>query len=161
IPWRHEKRHVRRILEEFGVHISPDVLIASLRQVDRAQIAIVRAFDQLSGVERGLLVLDEPTPYLPRDGIERVFQTVRDVAARGVGVLFVSHRLEEVFEITNRVTVLRDARVVDSLPTSELDEQKLIERILGFALEELYPEPHVPAHGVVLSVDRLSGPDVT
>ncbi len=160
IPWRRERRHVRQILEKFGLRISPDAPIDSLRQVDRAQVAIVRAFDQLSEVDRGLLVLDEPTPYLPRDGIDRVFQTVREVAARGVGVLFVSHRLEEVFDLTTRVTILRDARIVDCLPTADLDEQKLIERILGFALEELYPEPHVPAEGVVLSVEHLSGPEV-
>jgi len=160
IPWRSEKRHVRQILEQFGVEIPPDALVGSLRQVDRAQVAIVRAFDQLSDVEQGLLVLDEPTPYLPRDGIERVFQTVRDVAARGMGVLFVSHRLEEVFELTNRVTVLRDGRIVGCLPTAELDEQKLIERILGFALDDLYPAEHVQTQDVVLSVRNLSGPDV-
>ena len=161
IPWRREKRHARQILEQFGVEISPDALVGSLRQVDRAQVAIVRAFDQLADVERGLLVLDEPTPYLPRDGIQRVFQTVRDVAARGMGVLFVSHRLEEVFELTDRVTVLRDGKIVDCLPTSELDEQKLIERILGFALDKLYPAAHVSARGVALSVRNLSGQDVS
>jgi ribose transport system ATP-binding protein len=160
IPWRREKRHVRQILEQFGLQISPDALIGSLRQVDRAQVAIVRAFDQLSDVEHGLLVLDEPTPYLPRDGIERVFQTVREVATRGMGVLFVSHRLEEVFELTNRVTVIRDGRIVDCRATSDLDEQMLIERILGFALDELYPAAHVPTQGVVMSVANLSGPEV-
>jgi ribose transport system ATP-binding protein len=160
IPWRREKRHARQVLEQFGLEISPDSLIGSLRQVDRAQVAIVRAFDQLKHVDRGLLVLDEPTPYLPRDGIQRVFQTVRDIAARGMGVLFVSHRLEEVFELTNRVTILRDAAIVDCLPTPELTEEKLIERILGFALEQLYPEAHVSTQGIALSVRNLSGPDV-
>ena len=161
IPWRREKRHARQVLEEFGLQISPDTLIGSLRQVDRAQVAIVRAFDQLTDVQRGLLVLDEPTPYLPRDGIQRVFQTVREIAARGMGVLFVSHRLEEVFELTDRVTILRDGRIVDSCATDTLDEQKLIERILGFALEQLYPAAHEPKQGVAMSVSNLSGPDVS
>lgn len=161
IPWRREKRRAKQILEQFGLEISPDTLIGSLRQVDRAQVAIVRAFDQLSEVAQGLLVLDEPTPYLPRDGVQRVFQTVRDVAARGMGVMFVSHRLEEVFDLTSRVTVLRDGRIVDCRPTAELDEQKLIERILGFALEKLYPAAHVSTESVALSVRNLSGPDVT
>ena len=160
IRWGHERKYVRRILEDFGLDIDPGAQVSSLRQAEKAQVAIVRAFDQLGGVERGLLVLDEPTPYLPRDGVERVFQTVRDVARRGFGVLFVSHRLEEVFDITQRVTTLRDGKVVDCVPTTSLTEESLIERILGFSLEHLYPEPHTPRSEKQLSVSNLSGPGV-
>jgi len=160
IKWRRERQYVRRILEAFGLDIDPEAQISSLRQADKAQIAIVRAFDQLRQSERGLLVLDEPTPYLPRDGVERVFRTVRDVAARGFGVLFVSHRLEEVFEITRRVTTLRDGKVVDCMPTSSLTEETLIERILGFSLDQLYPEPHTPRTERMLSVKNVSGATV-
>ena len=160
IRWGRERKYVQRILEEFGLDIDPEAQVSTLRQADKAQIAIVRAFDQLSHAKQGLLVLDEPTPYLPRDGVERVFQTVRDVAARGFGVLFVSHRLEEVFEITQRVTTLRDARVVDCVPTSSLTEETLIERILGFSLEHLYPEPHEAQGERTLSVKNVSGAGV-
>jgi ribose transport system ATP-binding protein len=160
IPWSRERRYVRRILEEFGLDIDPDARVSTLRQAEKAQIAILRAYDQLNAMESGLLVLDEPTPYLPRDGVERVFQTVRDVAARKFGVLFVSHRLEEVFELTDMVTVLRDGRVVDCSPTSSLDEEKLIEKILGFSLEQLYPEPHKPRQDQMFSVEHVSGDSV-
>jgi len=160
IRWGRERQYVQRILEEFGLDIDPEARVSSLRQSDKAQIAIVRAFDQLRGVEHGLLVLDEPTPYLPRDGVERVFRTVRDVARRGFGVLFVSHRLEEVFEITNRVTTLRDGKVVDCVPTRTLTEDSLIQRILGFSLDQLYPEPHTPRSERMLSVKSVSGAGV-
>ncbi len=160
VSWRKESRYVWDLLEQFGVEVSPNALIGSLHQSVRAQIAIARAFDQLLGVERGLLVLDEPTPYLPRDGVERVFETIRQVASRGMGALFVSHRLEEVFEITDRVTVLRDAKIVDCTDTATLTERTLTERILGFELEELYPGAHHAADEVVLRVDNVSGPDV-
>ena len=160
IRWNHERKYVQRILEEFGLEIDAEALVSSLRQADRAQVAIVRAFDQLSQAKHGLLVLDEPTPYLPRDGVDRVFQTVRDVAARGFGVLFVSHRLEEVFEITQRVTTLRDGKVVDCVATSSLTEEALIERILGFSLEKLYPAPHTPRSERMLSVRNVSGAGV-
>ncbi len=160
IRWNHERRYVQRILEDFGLDIDAEAHVSTLRQADRAQVAIVRAFDQLSRAKRGLLVLDEPTPYLPRDGVERVFQTVRDVAARGFGVLFVSHRLEEVFEITQRVTTLRDGKVVDCVPTSSLTEETLIERILGFSLEQLYPAPHTPRSERMLSVKNVTGAGV-
>jgi ribose transport system ATP-binding protein len=160
IRWSHERQYVRGILEDFGLDIDPEAQVSTLRQADKAQIAIVRAFDQLSRAKNGLLVLDEPTPYLPRDGVDRVFQTVRDVAARGFGVLFVSHRLEEVFEITQRVTTLRDGKVVDCVPTPSLTEETLIQRILGFSLEQLYPEPHTPRSERMLSVKNVSGPGV-
>ena len=160
IPWRRERQYVRRILEEFGLDIDPDARVSTLRQAEKAQIAILRAYDQLNAVERGLLVLDEPTPYLPRDGVERVFQTVRDVAARKFGVLFVSHRLEEVFELTDTVTVLRDGKIVDCSPTSSLDEEKLIHRILGFSLDQLYPEPHEARQDRMVSVEHVSGDSV-
>jgi ribose transport system ATP-binding protein len=74
-----------------------------------------------------------------------------------MGVLFVSHRLEEVFEITHRVTTVRDGRVVDCVPTSTLTEESLIERILGFSLQNLYPEPHTPRSERMLSVKNVSG----
>ena len=76
-----------------------DALISALPPVDRAQVAIVRALERLRGVERGLLVLDEPTPHLPRDGVDRLFETIRSVAGGGTGVLFVTHRLDEVMEV--------------------------------------------------------------
>lgn len=160
IKWRRERQYVQRILEEFGLDIDPEAQVSSLRQSDKAQIAIVRAFDQLRQAEHGLLVLDEPTPYLPRDGVDRVFRTVRDVAKRGFGVLFVSHRLEEVFEITNRVTTLRDGKIVDCVPTQSLTEETLIQRILGFSLKHLYPEPHTPRSDRMLSVKNVSGAGV-
>jgi len=161
IPWRSERAYTQRLLDDFGISTTPDALVGSLSQASRAQIAIARAFDQLRGVNDGLLVLDEPTPYLPRDGVEQVFRTVREVSSRGIGVLFVSHRLEEVFELTSRVTVLRDARIIDCLPTASLDEEKLIQRILGFELGQLYPGTHTAAQEVMLHVDHLSGPEVS
>ena len=80
IHWRRERRYVREALGRFGLgHVSPRAEIASLRDVERALIAIVRALEQLQGHSGGLLVLDEPTAYLPRDGVARLFEAVRTV----------------------------------------------------------------------------------
>ncbi len=160
IPWRSERRHVSELLERFGIDAFPEQPVSDLNQIERTRLAIVRAFDQLSDVEQGILVLDEPTAALPRDGIERFFASVRELTAAGFGVLFVSHRLEEVFELASRVTVLRDSRRTHSGPTADLDEDRLIELILGFALERLYPEPHEPATEVVARIDQVTGPGV-
>jgi ribose transport system ATP-binding protein len=161
IPWRSERRHVKELLERFDVDVSPDQHVSDLTQVQRTGVAIVRAFDQLSVAESGLLVLDEPTAALPRDGIQTFFAAVNRLKAAGFGVLFVSHRLEEVFELTDHVTVIRDGRLAHSGPTSELDEDQLIEHILGFSLERLYPEPHEPTREVLAKLEDVSGPLVS
>ena len=84
IPWRQERRLVRESLRPFGLgHIDPDAEVRTLREVERALLAIVRAFDRLKSVDGGVLVLDEPTAYLPRDGVDRLFAAVRTVAAEG------------------------------------------------------------------------------
>lgn len=157
IPWARERARARRALGRFGLNVDPGTKVADLREVDRAILAIVRALEQLEHTEGGLLVLDEPTAFLPRDGIEQLFRAVTDVAAIGFGVLFVTHRLDEVAAITHRVSVLRDGALVAAADTASTSEEDLIAKILGFSLEELYPAPHRPKGDVVLSVEGISG----
>src|SRR5262245_2427269 len=158
IRWRRERQYVREALGQFGLgHISPRVEVGTLRDVERAMIAIVRALEQLKGHSAGLLVLDEPTAYLPRDGVDRLFDAVRTVAAAGHGVLFVTHRLEEVRALTERVTILRDGAHVETADTASLTERDLIERILGRSLGELYPGSHHMRGELALAADDVSG----
>ena len=143
LRWRRERATVRAMLREFDVgHLDPDALVLSLREVDRARLAIVRALHQIREHRTGVLVLDEPTVYLPRDGVELLFATLRRVTAAGFGVLFVTHRLEEVHAVTDRVTILRDGARVDTARTRDLSEADLLERILGRAAGQLYPATH-------------------
>ena len=160
IPWSSERRLVSRALERFGIEASPDAAIGTLSEVDRAMVAILRALDSLRAHEFGLLVLDEPTAYLPRDGVDRLFAAVREAAADGFGILFVSHRLEEVLAITDVVSILRDGQLVATHSTQELTEDRLIEEILGFSLGDLYPERDEPQGDVLMSVRGLSSPKV-
>jgi ribose transport system ATP-binding protein len=160
IRWSSERRRARDALKAFGVDVDPDAQVQDLREVDRAVVAIVRALDRLEGAQGGALILDEPTSFLPRDGIEKLFAAVRDVAARGVAVLFVTHRLDEIAALTDRVSVLRDGELVATLDTPATTEAGLIEEILGFSLDELYPAPHRAEGGTVLSVGELAGRQV-
>jgi ribose transport system ATP-binding protein len=139
INWSRERRRVREALDSFGLDVAADTLVSSLSEVEAAMVAIIRALEELREVESGLLVLDEPTAYLPRDGVNRLFDGVRRAAASGVGILFVSHRLEEVHSLTDRVTVLRDGEQVVTASTDTLTEEMLIEHILGRRLQDLYP----------------------
>jgi ribose transport system ATP-binding protein len=158
VSWRRERRLVREALARFSVDVDSDATVSTLAPVDRAQVAIVRALETLRGRDGGLLVLDEPTPHLPRDGVERLFASLREVAAHGVAILFVTHRMDEIRELTDEVTVLRDGVVVARSATALVDNAALTRLVLGFSLEELASAQTSPAsEAAALEVRDLSG----
>jgi ribose transport system ATP-binding protein len=139
IRWRSEIERAREALDRFGLtNVDPVQQVGTLDAADRASLAIVRAtYSLTSGSGRpeagrkGLLVLDETTSFLPDDGVNRVLDTVRKVRDEGNAVLFVSHRLEEVFALCDSVTVLRDGRVVMSQDLAETSREDLVRAMTG------------------------------
>jgi ribose transport system ATP-binding protein len=164
ISWRNERVRARATFERYGVRLDPSVTVASLKPVERALLAIVRAIEEIRSVGdgHGLLILDEPTVFLPREGVERLFALVRDAAASGTSVLFVSHDLDEVREITDRVTVLRDGAVVGTVVTAEVSEVQFVEMIIGRRLAALADIRHtdLSEERVGVAVRGLTGASV-
>jgi ribose transport system ATP-binding protein len=161
IHWRRERRKVRQALAAFDVRVSPDARIEELSELDRALVAMVRSLMALEEQGHGVLVLDEPTAFLPRDDVERLFEATRRAAAAGSGVIFVSHRLDEVMQITDRIVVLRDGKLVADAPTASTREEELVERILGRKMEGYYPEPaHADLGAPTVTVTDLVGETV-
>ncbi len=161
ISWPRERVSARALFERFGLDIEPDMLVSQLRPVERAMLAIVRAFDRRTAgagsSRKRLLVLDEPTVFLPSDSTEQLFALVREVVADGSSVLFVSHDLDEVLELTDVVTVLRDGRVRATVPTSETDRAELVELIVGRQLTDVVRrEPQAGDRPIVASVDDVT-----
>jgi ribose transport system ATP-binding protein len=141
LSWREQRRRARELFASYGLDLDPAAPVAELSQVERASLAIVRAAESIHQAEKShdtritpLLVLDEPTVFLPRTGVDQLFGLIRTLVERGASVLFVSHDIAEVREITDRVTVLRDGRVQGTIATREASEQVLIEMIVGRAL---------------------------
>ncbi|KQO36306.1 MULTISPECIES: sugar ABC transporter ATP-binding protein [unclassified Aeromicrobium] len=154
ISWAQERRKARQVFERYGIDLDPAATVADVRPVQRAQLAIARAMEGMrearghgDGGAHGLLVLDEPTVFLPREEVDQLFGLMRDIAASGASVLFVSHDIDEVLRVTDRATVLRDGRLVDTLVTAETDHDALIERIIGRRLEAHAP----PAAGTTVN----------
>lgn len=163
ISWASERRRARRVFERFGLAIDPKERIADLPQVERALVAIVRAFEDIreSRAEHaspGILVLDEPTPFLPRAGVDRLFALVRQIVAEGASVLFVSHDVDEVIEITDRATVLRDGRVAGTLVTADSTPADFVEMIIGRRMRP-FESVHRDLSGetAAIRVEGLSG----
>jgi ribose transport system ATP-binding protein len=156
ISWRDERAAARAALKRFDLDVAPETPVERLSSIERVLLAVVRAFSDLENVRGGVLLLDEPTAYLPRDGVDRLFAAVRRAAEEGAGVVFVSHRLEEIGMLTNSVSVLRDGRLVGTAKTSTVSESDLVEMIVGSTLATATIAPRSDGE-VLLRTHALSG----
>lgn len=130
IPWAAERADAARRLAALGLeHLDPLDDVARLTAVEKTEVAVARAVQDEDAVK--LLVLDEPTAALPDEEVARLFALVRRLVATGVGVIYVSHRLEEVFDLCDHATVLREGVVVQQAPVSEMDQGTLARLIAG------------------------------
>ncbi len=135
ILWRTEAKRAAEAMNALGfADFDIKIPVSSLAPAQRTAVAIARA---LVGWEQGacLLVLDEPTASLAADDKARLFEVVKSLKVRGVSILYVSHHLDEVFELADRVTVLRDAQKVDTVPVLGLTHHRLVELIVGRRVE--------------------------
>jgi ribose transport system ATP-binding protein len=152
---RHDERVVGELLARFDLDIDPRRLARSLGAAARTMVAIVRALRD--GIDScALLILDEPTAALPEHETEQLFALVRGLREQGASVLFVSHRLPEVFALADRVTVLRDGKRVATVDVGSIDETGLVELIVGRSLSSLYPDLPEVGDDVVLTVESLA-----
>lgn len=164
INWRMEEEKAREVFARFGMTLEPRMRVSDLDPTERAMLAIVRAVEGIRFIlasedSRGLLVLDEPTVFLPPQGVERLFALLREVVERHASVLLVSHDLEEIERITDRVTVLRDGRVRGSATTRSIGKAALIEMIVGREVSTGRTAGRAGgAKKPLLSVESLTGP---
>ena len=135
VNWRDERKTARELFARFDLDLDPSAPVASLSQTERAMLAIVRAFEDLHeserGVGHGIMILDEPTPFLPRAGVQQLFEIIRTITAEGSSVIFVSHDVDEICEITDRATVLRDGKVVGVVESAKTSHEEFVELIVG------------------------------
>lgn len=158
INWKKETRLARELLERYQIPIDPETTVYDISPVERALLAIVRAFRDLGKVgNAGLLILDEPTPFLPRKDVQRLFTLVRQVVSDGAGVIFVSHDIDEVLEITDRATVLRDGEVAGTFETRNASKDDIVAMIVGHHLERKAKPASSVRQQAALHVKKLSG----
>lgn len=130
IDWRSQRRKTKALLERIHVSFDIECPVSALRPVDRSAVAIARALDDDEGAPR-LLVLDEPTAALPPTEVEALFALVRDARDAGTSIMYVSHRLDEILELADRASVLRDGVMEGTRRVSELGHSGLVDMILG------------------------------
>jgi rhamnose transport system ATP-binding protein len=152
VDWKAMRREASRLLEEIGADLAPDAPVRGLGVADRQLIEIAKA---LSSSAR-LLIMDEPTAALSLQEVDTLFGVVRRLHERGVSVLFISHRLEEVSLIADTTTVLRDGKHVETRPTAELTHGEMIRLMVGRSLDALFPKEEAEIGEPVLRARGLT-----
>ena len=131
IDWRAADAAARRVLARVGCDIQPGRRVFSLTRAEKSLLAIGRALE----VKARLLVLDEPSASLPASDVERLFGVLRELRTQGVGMIYVSHRLDEVMALSDRAAVMRDGKLVAVLSTAQTSEDELVASIVGQPLD--------------------------
>ncbi len=151
---KHMRAETRRVLDLLGSHVDENAMIGTLSIADKQMVEIAKAISR----DARIVFMDEPTAVLSREETNFLFKQVRKLRDQGTSFVFVSHKLDEVMELTDRVTVLRDGQWVKTSPTSLLDGESIAQLMVGRELSSLYPAKHEPDvdEEIVLSVNSIS-----
>jgi rhamnose transport system ATP-binding protein len=152
VDWRELHRQAEKLFANLGVAQKVNVPVRGLSVADQQLVEIAKALS----MEARVLVMDEPTAALSANEVERLFAITRQLRDRGVAVLFVDHRMDEVFEIADRVSVLRDGGHVITAPISDLTPEDTIRHMVGRRIESMYPKTETSVGEIALKVRALT-----
>lgn len=149
---REMTRMSRELFDRIGLHVDPSARMSSLSVAEAQIIEIIKAISCQSDI----IVMDEPTSALSDAEVEKLFGIIGQLTAAGKAVIYISHKIDEIFRIADCVTVLRDGRYVDTQPIGSLDKQRLISMMVGRELSRIFPKEETSIGEVLLEVDNLS-----
>jgi ribose transport system ATP-binding protein len=161
IRWGRTREEVAEVIGRLGVDVSPAARVGDLAAWQRVAVAVARVFYGDLGTTR-LVLLDEVTAAMPREEVSRLFDLLGRLTQNEVGILYVTHRFEEIFAIADRVTVIRDGRVAPAVPVAKMSKAQLVVSLSGTPVEQEAPAPpstdggRIAGDGVALSLDGVS-----
>jgi general nucleoside transport system ATP-binding protein len=144
-------RRIRKLGEEYGLRVDPNALVWQLAVGQQQRVEILKALYR----DAALLILDEPTAVLTPQEVDELFATLRRLCQSGHALIFISHKLHEVMAISDRVTVLRDGRVVGRVATRDTNEKELVRLMVGREVITSWEKPLVPASATILHIEGL------
>ena len=156
VDTRQQRRITRAIIDDLGVALDPDELGARLSPAQRQLTMIVRALR----VSPDVLILDEPTSSLGQAETEHLLTLVRRLAGRGIAIIYISHYLDEVLRVADRITVLKDGRHVATLPVGEASTEGLVHLMVGRSASAFFAKEQVPIGEVIMRVEGYTGPGI-
>jgi rhamnose transport system ATP-binding protein len=151
IRWRQRRIQARQLLDRVGARIDPDVEVRQLSMPEQQLVEIARAL----GTNARILIMDEPTASLSDREVENLFRVIRELRGQAVGIIYISHRLEELSQIADRVTALRDGMLIGTRLMAEVGRADLIHMMVGRELAAVFPKTAVVPGDVVLEARHL------
>ncbi len=151
VDWKALGRNAEALLAREGLSYDPTALMRSLSVSDIQMIEILKAVSHNAEI----VIMDEPTSALTEREVERLFTKIAALKERGVSIVYISHKMAEIYKIADDVTVLRDGRHIKSMPMADVTEAALVELMVGRKLENQFPKESVPVGGEVLRVENL------
>ncbi len=152
IDWPVMREKTRRVLDELSLTLDPDAIVGTLSTAEQQLVEIAKAIS----IDSSLLIMDEPTAALGLTETQHLMDLIRRLTAQGKAILYISHRLDEVFEIADRVTVLKDGRRVITAPISELNVDQVVRMMVGYDVGQHYPKERNVQDRPRLEVEHLS-----
>lgn len=156
VDWNALRNNTVELLQEFGLTIDPDTPVGELRVAEQQLVEIARALSQHAQI----VVMDEPTSALSTDEVERLFTFIRRLRERNVGVIYVTHKLDEIYRIADRVTVVRDGSHVITTEVAGTSPHDLVTWMVGREVKDLYPKSTVQRGHVLLRASDVTGSDI-
>lgn len=152
IKWQQLYEQTEALINHLGIQLSPTARVANLSVAEQQMVEIARALS----VKARVIIMDEPTSALTKNEVQHLFTTIRDLKAQGLGIIFISHRMEEVFEICDRITVLRDGEYVGTVQAKESSPDEIIRMMVGREVSEYFGQGQGSSGDIVLDVRNLS-----
>lgn len=152
VDWKEMVKQARKILEDNGLHYDPRMKIKELPIAGIQMLEIIKAV----AFKAQIIIMDEPTSSISEKEVEVLFSTIERLKAQGISFLFISHRMEEVFQIADEITVIRDGETIISGSVRDFDKNSLIAYMVGRPIENVYPKEEVPIGDVVFEAKNLS-----
>lgn len=155
VDWRSRYTRAARLIESLGARIDPRRLANTLSMAEQQIVEIAKAL----GANAKILLMDEPTALLTEREVGNLFQVIRRLRDEGVAIIYISHRLEEILALSDRVTVLRDGETIACRRANDLDRAELIHLMVGRSIASVFPKREVPIGDVALEVRNLENQD--
>ena len=154
IDWKTIRQKTLQLLKQENLSYDPETKLKDLSISNLQMLEILKAISR----DADIIIMDEPTSSITNKEIEILFEKIADLRARGKGIVYISHKMDEIFRIADEISILRDGKVIETRPKDQFDIDSVIALMVGRALGQGYPKEELPVGDVVLEVENFSGP---
>ena len=156
VDWEKIRRETLKLIESERLPYSPEIKLRDLSVSDIQMLEITKAVSR----DADIIIMDEPTSAITNREVDRLMAKIADLKAQGISIIYISHKMEEIFRIADHITIIRDGSVVDSKPADELDIDQVIALMVGRTISNVYPKEDVPVGEVVFEAQDLNSAGV-